>query len=338
MENATNSSVVTNEVDSFELTKATICMLALAVSLVENILVLVVLKKDFRNNLRTANSYFIANMSVADALFALQNLPLAYNNILLRGHWVIQGVIGLTLCKIDVFFSLISMVTINLTILAIAVNRFFAVYTPLRKIITRRVCFFLIFLTWFVSSLIASPMLYYADLVSIAEHLTLCNLRNRQVWKTWYIILTGILATALVAMLVLYTAIGVKLGRGRLPGTVSERAYSRRAKRNRDIFKMLVTLIVVFYICYLPLLVLQMSRVLGFYTSLQTKHAVFAAVVMMSMNGVINPVIYFVFNESFRVGVKAALSKCGCCPGAIYAVGREMTASRRNGGRTSTRM
>ena len=339
MENATNSSVVTNDADSLErITKTAICMFVLGLSLIENIVVLVVLKKDFKKSLRTANSYFIANMSVADVLFALQNLPLAYNNILLHGHWVIQGIIGLTLCKIDIFFSLISMVTTNLTILAIAVNRFFAVYAPLRKIITRRVCFSLIFLTWLVSAVLASPLLYYADFVSPAEHLTYCTLTDQQVVKTWYIILTGILATTLVAMLVLYTAIGLKLRRLRMPGTVSERAFSRREKRNRDIFKMLVTLIVVFYICYLPLLVLQMSNFLGFFTSLQTRHAVFAAVVMMSMNGVINPVIYFVFNESFRDGVKMALSKCGCCPGAVYSVHRHMTASRRTYGRTSTRM
>ena len=340
MENATNSSIVENKVET--ITKTSICMLVLTVSLVENILVLVVLKKDFRNRLRTANSYFIANMSVADVIFAVQNLPLAYNNLMLKGHWVIQGSIGTVLCKIDLFFSLISMVTANLTILAIAMDRFFAVYVPFRKIITRRACFFIIFMTWFISTLIASPMFYYGDLQKRTENVMICTLAY-EVLKIWYIVLTAILITTLVAMLVLYTAIGVKLRRQTFPDDTSQRGITRREKRNRDIFKMLITLIVVFYICSLPLLTLQMSHVLGFYAALKSKHGRFIAVVMLFMNGALNPIIYFVFNESFRDGVKAALAKCGGWRGAAYAVDKDMADKGRTGRsgndrRTSTQL
>ena len=327
MENATNKSMVENKAET--ITKTSICMLVLTVSSVENILVLVVLKKYFRNRLRTANSYFIANMSVADVIFAVQNLPLAYNNLMLKGHWVIQGSIGTVLCKIDLFFSLISMVTANLTILAIAMDRFFAVYVPFRKI-TRRACFFIIFMTWFISTLIASPMFYYGDLKKRTENLMICTLPH-EVNKLWYIVLTAILITTLVAMLVLYTAIGVKLRRQTYPGCASDRGLTRREKRNRDFFKMLITLIVVFYICSLPLLTLQMSHVLGFYAALKSKHGRFIAVVMLFMNGAVNPIIYFVFNRSFRDGVKAALAKCGGWRGAAYTVDKHMADRGRTG-------
>ena len=329
MENATNQSTTDSEGDTYELiiTKATICMLVLAVSLFENILVLVVLKKDLRNRLRTANSYFIANMSVADVLFAVQNLPLAYNNLVLNGHWVLQGSIGMVLCKIDTFFSLISMVTTNLTILTIAVDRFLAVYFPFKKIITRRVCFVIIFLTWLISTMFALPMLYYADLKRRTELHTICTLEDRQVLKLWYVVLAGILATTLVAMLVLYAAIGARLWRRRkFPGNLSQTTHARREKRNRDIFKMLITLIVVFYVCYVPVITLSLSHFLGFYSVFKKKHGRFIAVVMMFTNGVINPIIYYVFNESFRDGVKAALAKLGCCRGALYDVDRPMAA------------
>ena len=326
MENATSSSMVENKAET--IAKTSICMLVLTVSLVENIFVLVVLKKDFRNRLRTANSYFIANMSVADVLFAVQNLPLTYNNLILKGHWVIQGNIGTALCKVDLFFSLISMVTANLTILAIAIDRFFAVYVPFRKIITRRACFVIIFLTWFISALIASPMFYYGHLQKRTEHLMTCTLA-REVFKIWYIVLTAILATTLIAMLVLYTAIGVKVCRQKYPDSTSQGGITRREKRNRDIFKMLVTLIVVFHICSLPVLTLQMSHVLGFYTALKRKHGRIIAVVMLFMNGALNPIIYFVFNTSFRDGAKAALAKCGCWRAAAYSVDKHMAASGR---------
>ena len=327
MENTTNSSMVENKAET--ITKTSICMLVLTVSLVENILVLVVLKKYFKNRLRTVNSYFIANMSVADVIFAVQNLPLAYNNLMLKGHWVIQGSIGTVLCKIDLFFSLVSMVTANLTILAIAMDRFFAVYVPFRKI-TRRACFFIIFLTWFISTLIASPMLYYGHLEKQTKNLMTCTLPH-EVNKIWYIVLTAILITTLVAMLVLYTAIGVKLRRQTFPGCANQKGITRREKRNRDIFKMLITLIVVFYICSLPVLTLQMSHVLGFYAALKSKHGRFIAVVMLFMNGVLNPIIYFAFNRSFRDGVKAALAKCGCWRRVAYTVDKHMAYRGRTG-------
>lgn len=323
MESATNSSVTDLEGDSFEVivAKTVICMLVLAVSLIENILVLVVLKKDFRKRLRTANSYFIANMSTADVLFAVQNLPLAYNNFVMGGHWVLQGNLGTVLCKIDMFFSLISMVTSNLTILAIALARFLAVYSPYKKIVTRKVCFLIIFLTWFISTVFASPMMYYATLRKLTDHLTQCTVLGLEVLKLWYIILGGILTTTLIAMLVFYIAIGLKLWRRRaFPGQPIRATKTRREKRNRDIFKMLVTLVVVFYVCSVPVILLSLSHFFGFYTAFRRKHGLFIAVVMLFMNGVINPIIYYVFNENFRDGVKVVLAKCGCCQGALYAL------------------
>ena len=317
--------------DSFKLViaKTTAFMLVLALSLIKNAIVLVVVKKDYRNRLRTANSYLIANMSIADALFALQNLPLAYNNFILNGHWVLQGHFGMLLCKVDNFFSLTSMVTINLTILAIAGDQFCAIYHPFKNIITRRTRFLLILLSWFISTLFASPMLYYSDLQRVAENLTICTMPDQRVLKVWYMVLTGILVTTLIMMLVLYSAIGMKIWRQTSQFNLSQRAQIQRERRNRDIFKMLVILIVVFYICSLPLLVLQMSLVLGFDTELEKNHGVFIAVVMMFMNGLINPIIYFTFNSSFREGLKVTMGKCGRYRSSTYAESTRVTTSRR---------
>ena len=315
MENATNSSPV-NESKREALAKAAVCMSVLFVSLIENIIVLLVLKKNFkRSQMRNANNLFIANISAADTLFAIQNIPHAYNYLVLNGHWVLQGNIGTVLCKIDVFFSIIPMVTANLTILAIAAYRVCVVYIPRKKIITCRVCFFVIFLTWFVPTLFASPMFYYADLIS-ANHFTGCSLRDIQVIKISYAVFSGVLATTLLVMLVLYAAIGFKLWRRKFPGNASQRARELRDKRNRKIFKMLITLIVAFYVCSLPILTMQLSIALDFYDvvfEIQVHHGRFIALLMLFLNGAINPIIYIVFNKRFRECVKVALSKCVCC-------------------------
>lgn len=324
MDNGRNS---TSTIDNTEaLTKASICIFVLIASLIENIMVLVILKKNPRRRVRSANSLFIANMSVADVLFALQNIPHSYNYIVLGGRWIVHGNIGVILCKIDIFLSLITMVTGNLTILAIATYRLSVVYCPLKKIITRRVCFFIIFLTWLIPTLFAFPMLFYADLVSDKDF-TICSLTDVQVLKTWYAVLAGIFATTLVAMLAFYTAIGVKLWRRKFPadiiGDVRQRAHLGREKRNRDILKMLITLIVAFYVCSLPIITLQLSLAFGFYQVLQVHHGRFIAILMLFLNGVINPMIYAKFNERFRDVFKGALPKCRCPKAVVYSVGKD---------------
>ena len=86
MANATNfsSSGADTENIGVIITKTTICMFLLALSLAENSLVLLIFKLNFRNRLRSTNCYFIANMSLADLLFAVQNLPHAYNNFVMQ--------------------------------------------------------------------------------------------------------------------------------------------------------------------------------------------------------------------------------------------------------------
>ena len=319
MENTTTQLPTVESTEA--IAKAAICMFVLVVSLIENILVLVVINKYSTQRMRTANNFFIANMSVADVLFALQNIPHSYNYIVLNGRWVLQGKVGMIWCKIDIFFSLIAMVTSNLTILAIAAYRLFVVYFPHKKIATRRVCFFVIFTTWLIPTLFASPMLYYADLISV-EDFKICSIIDEQVLKTWYAVLAGVLAITLVAMLTLYTAIGVKLWRQKLPGDVAggQAAQLRRAKRNRDIFKMLITLIMAFYVCSLPILVLQLSIVFGFYEVLEVNHGRFVCLLMLFLNGAINPIIYLTFDKRFGTGFKVFLSKCRCSRTVVYSL------------------
>lgn len=324
MENGENS---TSTIDNTEATsKASICIFVLIVSLIENITVLVILKNNPRRGVSSANGLFIANMSVADVLFALQNIPHSYNYIVLGGRWIVHGNVGVVLCKIDIFLSLIAMVTGNLTILAIATYRLFAVYCPLKKIITRRMCLFTIFLTWLIPTLFAFPMLFYADLMGDKDFI-ICSLTDVQVLQIWYAVLAGIFATTLVAMLALYTAIGVKLWRRKFPtdiiGDAKQRALLRRGKRNRDILKMLITLIVAFYVCSLPIIILQLSLAFGFYEVLQVNHGRFIAVLMLFLNGVINPMIYFKFIKRFRDVFKGALPKCKCPRDVVYSVAKD---------------
>ena len=76
---------------------------------------------------------------------------------------------------------------------------------------------------------------------------------------------------------------------------------------------MLITLIDAFYACSLPILTLQLSFALDFYVVYsETRHFCVIALLMLFLNGAINPIIYIVFNRSFRSCVKGVLSKRYC--------------------------
>ena len=106
----------------------------------------------------------------------------------------------------------------------------------------------------------------------------------------------------------------IQLWRRNFPNNASKRARALREKRNREIFKMLITLIDAFYACSLPILTLQLSFALDFYVVYsETRHFRFIALLMLFLNGAINPIIYIVFNRSFRSCVKEVLSKRYCC-------------------------
>ena len=310
--NSSNPSLAANETVEVKIAKTAVCMFVLVVSLFENIVIFTALKRNATGRMRTCNSFFIANMTVADILLAVQNLPQAYNNIMLNSGYLLHGNLGNTLCKLDMFFSAALIISTNLTIVAIAIDRYFAVYFPLRKVITQRACRVLISLTWLISGFIAAPLLYYCSLMKVGA-ITVCHTSDDQAFKTWFTVLAGVLAVTLVLMLLLYTAIGCKLKHKLPPGNVNRIAQQRREKRNREIYKMLITLIVAYYACTLPYFITILSAVHGFLKNLKNIHFAFVASLMLFLNGVINPVVYTVFCKNFRNEVHDIFNSCiGC--------------------------
>ena len=97
-------------------------------------------------------------------------------------------------------------------------------------------------------------------------------------------------------------------------GNASQRFQVQREKQNRDIFKILITLVLTFYVCSLRILTLNMSFALGFYAKLLKINLFrFIPFFQYFLDGAINPIIYNIFNENILEGFKVALpNDCAC--------------------------
>ncbi|XP_068701766.1 neuropeptide Y receptor type 2-like [Montipora foliosa] len=289
----------------------------IVLSVIGNTVVIRAIKKTGKRARRQTHYLFILNLSVADLLLAVENIPMTCTHLLLNGAWKIEGPFGNFLCKFDAFLSIIFILISNLTILAIAVEKFCGVFFPLRELVSSKRALVVLTFAWLISGCYASPLFFFATLQKHPDAETfrclVCTGNCAQVYQ-WYVLQTVLLATGFILTLVLYVAIGVKIWLRRMPGIyLPEAQRKEQAKRYRAI-KMLAMLIVVFYTSFIPFWVSQLAFHFHFEDKLGSDdlYAQISAFFMFC-NGAINPVIYSKYNLQIRYEFKSFLC-CGWKP------------------------
>ena len=295
--------------------KAAAYILVILLSLFGNVMVVRVVHKNRR--MRTITNYLIINMALADLLTTVFNmLPTLY--WISRGLdvWAVGGWIGETLCKLLNFAQSVSITVSVFTLCAIAFDRFFAIFRPLKRVITFRVAKGIIGASWMSSIVVSGPQLYV---------LTTAGEKGRtQCVEHWgapfdeataprdYTIALFVLLYALPLAVIafLYTVIMLKLWRRRAPGQELTLNQENKDKTNRKVLKMLVTVVIVFALSWLPLYVRMfvMFAESDRYVCGLPYEMDFLTLYLGHANSAINPYIYVIFNENYRRGFKSVLS------------------------------
>lgn len=295
--------------------KAAAYILVILLSLFGNVMVVRVVHKNRR--MRTITNYLIINMALADLLTTVFNmLPTLY--WIFRGLdlWAVGGWIGETLCKLLNFAQSVSITVSVFTLCAIAFDRFFAIFRPLKRVITFRVAKGIIGASWMSSIVVAGPQLYV---------LTTAGEKGRaQCVEHWgapfdeataprdYTIALFVLLYALPLAVIafLYTVIMLKLWRRRAPGQELTLNQENKDRTNRKVLKMLVTVVIVFALSWLPLYVRMfvMFAESDRYVCGLPYEMDFLTLYLGHANSAINPYIYVIFNENYRRGFKSVLS------------------------------
>lgn len=294
------------------------CFIAIG-SLLGNSLVIVVIFMNRR--MRSTINYFIVNMASSDILFTMFVIPRLISELYSQpSRWFIGGTLGSVFCKLDYFVQDISTAVSVLSLVAIAFDRFYGVVSPMKAGLLNdsKVCGKVLASTWLLGSLLHLPYFYGYKLVKRDGHLC-CSLDwaplldNEKASRISFIIFSMIFFFFPAAILiVVYSTIIITLWRNKTPGNQSLKHRKKIAKRNRNVLKMVVAVVVVFICCWLPVnvsiyILLFKEEAIKSYS----KTLFFWVILIAYSNGCISPFLYFIFNENFRQGFRKVFLRRG---------------------------
>ena len=287
-------------------------------AIIGNVLVTVVCLKT--PSLRTITNYYIVNMAVSDLLCACFNWPLYATEGMLTRRKFITGSLASAVCKLGMYSRGVSQVVSVLSLVLIAVDRYIAIVFPLKSalLVGKNKRVMLLFITWFVPVVCGIPYIVYTDTVKEENH-TFC----RTLWGALANMIFNVAGfvvfycTPLILMAILYIHI-VKTLRKRkeMQGSAS----NKREQQHRKITKILISIVVAFFICWTPLCVYLSLKMFHPDLFLEDECKTLVALffyVFPSLSTAINPIILFSLSTNFRQALESlGLQLCRffqCC-------------------------
>ncbi|XP_047360234.1 neuropeptide SIFamide receptor-like [Vespa velutina] len=293
-------------------------VLVFVVGLIGNSFVIAVVYRSPR--MRTVTNFFIVNLAVADVLVIVFCLPAT-----LMSNIFVPWILGWFMCKAVAYIQGVSVAASVYSLVAVSLDRFLAIWWPLKCQITKRRARMMIVVIWFIALTITSPWLVYFNLVSIYDDdpdLRLCL-------ETWprpedgsLFFLIGNLTLCYVLPMILislcYILIWIKVWRRHIPTDTKDAQMERIQQKSKvKVVKMLVVVVILFVLSWLPLYVIFAVIKLGGDVAGQEDEILPIATPIAqwlgASNSCINPILYAFFNKKYRRGFVAILKSGRCC-------------------------
>lgn len=112
---------------------------------------------------------------MADLPITVCNMTRMISIVLVGFEWPTGGTFGLLLCKINSSVPFVSLLVSTLTFAFIALDRFLAVFVPLRRPVTRRVTAGIIAFSWILPCCCYYLLFYYSRLTEIQGKIYCAN-------------------------------------------------------------------------------------------------------------------------------------------------------------------
>ncbi|XP_069475568.1 chemerin-like receptor 1 [Ambystoma mexicanum] len=244
---------------------------------------------------KTVNTIWLLNLAIADFLFTFF-LPLSIVYTALDFNWIF----GVVMCKLNSFVMILNMFTSVLLLTIISLDRCISVILPVWSQNNRspRRAYLICIGAWASAFLLSVPSLLFRDIGS-RKGKTRCfnnyslsanskDLREKNHTATVLARFTFGFLIPVIIIIISYVTIALKLRRNRL-------AKSRRP------FKMILIIIVAFFICWTPYHVL---------TIMEINHASFPESIfkvgmpivtaLATANSSMNPILYVFMGQDFR--------------------------------------
>ena len=279
-------------------------------SLVGNSLVLVAVYKNTNHRMRTVNNYFVANMSSSDLLITVCSVPKAINSVISDGIWPFDGSGGYHLCRMTKLLWFMTIDVSLLSLIAIAVNRFLLVFYPFKRLITPKIALFVIISIWLLSLIFAGSLIPGVGIRKVEFANTFKLYCSMKFWEditlSIYLIFHFVvfIIWPLLTMVLLYSAIAIKIWCRKLPGNPSLSRHEFNDRLNQKVLVMLLTVVVLFSVCWVPFWVLI---TLPYNVQSVLDICFYITESIACANCALNPFVYAAFNEEFRKAFKKIL-------------------------------
>ena len=280
----------------------------------------------YRNTrLKRTTHLLITNLVVSDLLVPIFVGPTKLYEIHKgRYAWLVEGPLGSMLCKLVPFCADVSAAVSIQSYVVISLDRFIAVVFHTRKpLLKSKTCRYLMLLLWITAALFHSPYFYTYRITTLQKQ-TLCYsswqpaFKNNLQVQSGYILaaFTLLFGLPLMAIAFFYTAVAYVLRNRVELVREDDIRRQRRRKENRRVNRMLIAVVLLFIICYSP------GMVFGFVSLYASAVLVpnnctgetlrVSVLIVAHSNCAVNPLIFFLFNKSYRKGLRKLCTINNC--------------------------
>ena len=239
-------------------------IITMLVSLVGNILLLYIMWK--KPDVRSLTSFVFVNMAVADLLVTLVVIPYTVSNFYTHGVWPMNGLIGQITCKAILYVAFFTITTSILCLTFMAVDRFYAVVYPFRRLLWFRKPKVLTPVVWLLSMAFMSIVPVFVVLqwhpksskYRCVTNFTILGDKSRAIRGVYiyFFVINYLLPVSIIS--VLYTITARKLWIHEAPGDGLNQNRQLQQQTKRKVVRTLIIVFTAFALCWLPGQVFQL--------------------------------------------------------------------------------
>ena len=268
-------------------------------SVIGNSLVICIIAK--QQSMKTSTNCLILNLAVCDILTTVLLTSNFIKIFFLRGKWF-GGALGSFTCKMLEYGNSVTLYCSLLNLVAIAIDRCLAVTRPLSyKLSSKRLVKISIPVMWLISFSLPKGSLSNTQLYYDGDMRPRCEeLRDRGSLDLYITVAT--LMGSFIALSALYSVISYRLCRRNIPGEIPSNQKDLVIRTARKVTILMISVVVVFFVSWAG----------PTFGEVLTQYPLLFAISywLICNNSAFNPLLYFIFIESFRQGLRTACSRC----------------------------
>lgn len=269
-----------------------------------------------RNDIRKNSfNWLLVNTAAADLVNVVTAFIWSLSFWVNEGYWI-SGAFGTITCKIVPFLLVVAICVSIWTLTIIAIDRYLAIVCIGKKPMSSKSKVRGIIIVWLTAGLLFTSQLYKFKTDESEDGLSECyhdwhedEDKSKHIYQAEMIVRVVVTyAVPLFLMFVLYSMIANFLWSHKPPGNVNERAYVKKTKKRRVVIKMMITVVILFALCWLPVHISHIMSAFyidAYYTIPVTVKWLFTW--LAHANAAIHPWLFIAFSEKLRVQVMEIL-------------------------------